>query len=106
MKSFNLQLIELDEESFNELIEYVVAFAHQASGLLLSHNAALKDLGSLEVSEEEDVYFAITSRDLHQIDMTIWIPVVGYLMKVTIENVPLLRNAFFVVPNLHRRRSL
>lgn len=61
MESFNLKLFKLDEEASNEFIKDIVALSHQSGGLLLSHNAALKDLGGLKVGKEEDGNFAVTA---------------------------------------------
>jgi hypothetical protein len=57
MKSFNLQLVELDKELFDELIENIVAFTHKLCGLLLSHLTRLVNLRLLKVRENKNEHF-------------------------------------------------
>jgi hypothetical protein len=105
MESFNLKLFKLDEEASNEFIKDIVALSHQSGGLLLGHNAALKDLGGLKVGKEEDGNFAVTAWDFNEVDVVI-ASVVRDLMEVAIKHMALLWDTFFVVANLHGRGSL
>lgn len=57
MKTLDLQLIEFDEKLLYEVVEHVVALAHQFGRLLLSHQALLEDVGGLKIREQKDKYF-------------------------------------------------
>jgi len=76
--------MKLDEESFDEFVEHIVALSHEASSLLLSHDARFEDFRSFEVWKEKNVHLSIASRNLNQIYMSVWIAVVRYLMEVAI----------------------
>jgi hypothetical protein len=49
MKTFYLKFIELDKELFDELIKYIVAFAHKLGGLFFCHLAGFIDLRLLKI---------------------------------------------------------
>lgn len=105
MESFNLKLVKLDEEAPNELIKGVVALSHEPSGLLFGHYAALEDLRGLKIGKEENHDFAFCARDFDEIDMVV-ASVVRDLVEVSIQDMALLWDSFFVISNLHGRGSL
>jgi hypothetical protein len=49
MKTFYLKFIELDKELFDELIKYIVAFAHKLGSLFFCHLAGFIYLRLLKV---------------------------------------------------------
>lgn len=106
MKAFYLELLELDKELFNELIKDIVAFSHEPGGLLFGHLAGLIEFRGFEVRKEKNEHFLITARDLDEVDVAAGGPVVGDLVKISIEDLPLKLNALIVIANIHWGRSL
>jgi hypothetical protein len=104
MKTLDLKLVKLDEELFDEFIEYVIALSHQLSSLLLCHLTRFVYFRLLEVGEDKNEYPASISRNLNKIYVAAFI--IHDLVEITIEDLTFHRDTFLVISDLHRRRSL
>lgn len=99
VEAFNLELVKLDKEFLDEFIKEVVALAHKLSRLLLSHLAGLVQFRLLEVREDQNEDSSEVARNLDQVDVSAL--VIHNLVEISIEDLPLINDAFFIVANLH-----
>ena len=91
MKTFDLKLLELDEKQLYKVVEHIVAISHKLGRLFLRHAAAFEDLWSFKVRKQKYEHFLVTSRYLHQEDMTAChsVSVIRNLVKVSVQDMPL-----------------